>query len=1041
MTDAFSLLRNFIDQTEELSFLISPSGEVLHASRAMLSTLKTTLAVTAATPLRRFYTDGTYHLLRNTAMVEVNRCGNWEGEGQLRPLSGEAPIPARLRMFVVRDPHSTQPLCVVVQHALDLDRRRAEEAESLKAALLESSLDPIILVNQEGRIVEFNRAAQRSFGYRREQMLGQKPEDVLFAPEEVETPSQRVERHLNTREGSLLGRRTEIIARRANGELFPAEMAMTISYVASAPLFAFYLRDLTERKQAQQSLEESEARLQSILDNTPAVVYVKALDGRYLLVNRSFETLFHVTRDGLLGLTDFDMFPAEMAEVFRANDRQVCEAARPLVFEELAPHDDGPHTYLSVKFPLLDATGAVASLCGISTDITERIRSEAALRQAKEAAEAASQAKSLFLANMSHEIRTPLNAVIGLTELVLESLSSPEHREYLTMVRNSGESLLSVINDILDFSKIEAGKLDLEQVVFDPRETLGDAMKSLAFRAHSKGLELACHIAPDVPEALVGDPARLRQTIVNLVGNAIKFTDRGQVDLDVHEQTEDRGQGTGDSRTLNEAGVTLHFAVRDTGIGIPAEKQEQIFDAFEQADSSMTRRFGGTGLGLSISRRLIEMMGGRIWLESEIQRGSTFYFTARFGIGSRLAIPAGRGMLAGVPVLVVDDNATSRFILEEMLGNWQMTPTVACDAQQALAQVMIKQKSGDGFPLVLIDAQMPDEDGFALIRRLRAKPGRLGVPIMMLGSEDLPGDIGRCEQLGVPHYLLKPIKQSELLDLLVRIRSQDEADQTPAAEHATPICRLPPLRVLLAEDSPVNQKLALGVLHRHGHTVTVANNGREALELLERETFDVVLMDVQMPEVDGLDATATIRRREQGTSRHVPIVAMTAHAMKGDRERCLDAGMDGYVAKPVRSGELFAVLEQVLSLAGEVEQNRGPTPPAALPREIFDQARILDRMQGDKESLRELAAVFNTECRQTLGEIQRALESHDAASLRRAAHTLQGSARVFLCDPVQQAASALEEHASRNDFEQAHRAHEELRPLVDRLLAALRLLT
>jgi CheY-like chemotaxis protein len=479
--------------------------------------------------------------------------------------------------------------------------------------------------------------------------------------------------------------------------------------------------------------------------------------------------------------------------------------------------------------------------------------------------------------------------------------------------------------------------------------------------------------------------------------------------------------------------------VRDTGIGIPRDKQSRIFDAFEQADTSMTRRFGGTGLGLAISRRLVELMGGRIWLESQERRGSTFHFTARLGVTSQRALPSLHGVLAGVPVLVVDDNATNRFILEEMLRNWQMTPTMACDVQQALAQLMLTQKSSAAFPVVLIDAHMPEEDGFQLVRRARQKPELLGTVIMMLGCEDLPGDIGRCEQLGISNYLLKPIKQSELLDLLVRIRSEAGGEIPTAAitVAATPVCRLPPLRVLLAEDSPVNQKLALGVLRRHGHEVTVVNNGREALQALERGTFDVVLMDIQMPELDGLDATAVIRAKEQSAGGHVPIVAMTAHAMKGDRERCLAAGMDGYVAKPVRSGELFAVLEQVLAGTRPPGSSNKVAPPYPAD-DILDWDRLLAGMHGEIESLRELAELFEVECRQTLASMEAALVKGDAATLRRSAHTLQGSARVFDCEAVQQAALRLEHLARDQKLDQAPAAYHELRPLVDRLLEALR---
>jgi CheY-like chemotaxis protein/HPt (histidine-containing phosphotransfer) domain-containing protein len=551
---------------------------------------------------------------------------------------------------------------------------------------------------------------------------------------------------------------------------------------------------------------------------------------------------------------------------------------------------------------------------------------------------------------------------------------------------------------------------------------LGDAMKSLAFRAHSKHLELGCHIAVDVPAALVGDPSRLRQTIVNLVGNAIKFTERGEVNLDVRCE----------SRTAGDC--LLRFAVQDTGIGISPEKLETIFGAFEQADSSMSRRFGGTGLGLAISKRLVELMGGRISVESKLHRGSTFRFTARFGISAEpiatlcVDIPQ---RLAGVRVLVVDDHASNRFSLEEMLRNWQMEPTIACNVQQAMAQLLMAQKAGMPYSVLLIDAHMPDEDGFELLRQIRDKPALSAAVVMMLASGDLLADISRCEQLGVANYLVKPIKQSELFDLLMRLLAATWVEEpAPAETAAVTTATGPRLRVLLAEDSPVNQTLALGVLKRFGHEVTLAENGRQALEALERSSFDVVLMDVQMPEMDGLEATAAIRAREKQTGRHTPIVAMTAHAMKGDRECCLAAGMDGYVAKPVRSHELATALEQALtkSPAATVE------PPDA---SILDWDRTLRRASGDLEQLRELAAALAPECRQMLDLVEASLTSRDGAALRRAAHTIGGCARIFISPAVEESALRLEFLAKDGEFEPAMHAAAELKQLVECLLAAV----
>jgi two-component system, sensor histidine kinase and response regulator len=655
------------------------------------------------------------------------------------------------------------------------------------------------------------------------------------------------------------------------------------------------LTSVVDRRFAEQTLklESTEQRYRQLVESAQVILWRRDLhSSTFNFVNAEAVTLFGYP------VADWLTQPAFWTDHMHPEDRPAAESSctqaafdgQPRQFEHRMIAANGATLWMRTRVRVIAGAEDERELFGVMVDISAR-------KQAQEAAEAANRAKSEFLANMSHEIRTPMNGILGMTELAMETELSATQREYLSVVKSCADGLLSLLNDILDFSKIEAGKLSLDPHPFGVQQMIADCMKALSLRAHQKGLELAFEVAPDVPEQLVGDAGRLRQIIMNLTGNAIKFTHHGEVVLGVTHEPQAEG-------------LMLRFTIRDSGIGIPGDKLAKIFVAFEQADSSTTRVYGGTGLGLSISRRLVELMHGRIWVESEVGVGSSFCFTAQFDSAAQVigkGISVSPKILRGVRILVVDDNATNRRILERMLSTWGMIVDLAASGAEALALLYQAVNTHVSYPLIIVDGHMPHMDGFTLLRRIReAKELKVGKALMLSSAEQMEA-ASQCRELEISEYALKPVARSDLLRLLLRTLGNVTGSGAHEPAILLPIA-IRPLHILLAEDSVFNQKVAVGMLAKDGHTVMVANNGREAAEAFAKQTFDLVFMDVQMPEMDGTEATERIRRQQEITGMRVPIIAMTAHAMAGDRETFLAAGMDDYISKPIGRDELAAVV-------------------------------------------------------------------------------------------------------------------------------------
>ncbi len=771
--------------------------------------------------------------------------------------------------------------------------------------IIESMGDGLLVVNSKGKIETVNRAICSLLSREEQKLLGKPVSEALGDGINV----------VQDETGQEKGQDFEIQIQAHDGRTIPvilscSEMKDNLGKITGV---VYMVKDITERKrgeeqlrQAEEQTQRSEERYRALMQNLPVGLYrnVPGEKGRFIMANPAMVRLFgYESEEEFIKVNAVDLYvnPEDrlpFLEKLRTQGKVLREEVH---FKKR----DGSEIWgaLTAKV-IFDDSGQIAYYDGMVEDISSRKQAEEAMVRAKEAAEAANVAKSQFLANMSHEIRTPMNGIIGMTELTLDSELTGQQRMYLEAVKESSDSLLTIINDILDFSKIEAGKMDLDPVEFKFRDCVYSAMRVFGLKAEEKGLELILHIPPQITDGLIGDPGRIRQVLTNLIGNAVKFTHQGEVTLRVEVESE------------TEQEILLHFRVIDTGIGITPEKQHKIFEPFEQADGSTTRKYGGTGLGLSISEKLVGMMNGRIWVESELGKGTTFHFTARFGKQKKLSTieTVDISTLAEMPVLVVDDNATNRMIFQEILSSWGMKPTAADGGQEALRVLKAAVEEGHPFPLAILDLNMPGMDGFTVAERIKQDSQLENTVVMLLSSAGRQGDAAKSRELNVAAYLIKPVSQSDLLDaitLALGTKNEGRTSSPLIPQHFIQENRI--LNILLAEDNPINQKMAVNLLGKQGHHVVVAGNGRQTLEIYETGNFDLILMDVQMPEMNGLEATQAIREKEKETQGHIPIIAMTAHAMKGDREHCLEAGMDGYISKPIQVQELFKVIDDTMT--------------------------------------------------------------------------------------------------------------------------------
>jgi PAS domain S-box-containing protein len=971
----------------------------------------------------RIHPEDRDELLHNINCELERGCQSWTMEYRFRKADGSY-VHIHDRAYIIRDSAGNPTRAIGAM--MDITERKLAEADRARSEARFSkvfNLSPVAITItrvEDGAFLDVNQAMLQMLGYEREELIGSSTVAISFwsTPEERAAMVERIVRAGAVRDLPMRGRTK-------GGALLDLLISVEMVELNDDSYLFCFLTNITERKRAEEALRESEEKFRSIVETTKDWIWWMDPQGRVLYANPAVEDILGYRPEELLGTNFLNLLH---------DDEQVEVAAglTALVAEKKAWHNlvmrwrhrDGSERYTqSSAVPVLSDSGELIGYRGSDSDITLLKRYEQELEEAKLKAEAANQAKSEFLANMSHEIRTPMNGVIGLTSLVLDTSLSSQQREYLELMKSSADSLLRLLNDILDFSKMEARKLELDVIEFDVRETVGNTLKTFAASASDKGVELTCHVAPEVPALMLGDPGRLAQIIVNLTGNALKFTKQGEVVVRLSALPQGKNN------------ALVHITVSDSGIGMSAEQQANIFMAFAQADNSTTRQFGGTGLGLSIVSQLVNLMDGTIRVESELGKGSSFHLAVRLGLPAQQPpAPIEQQALAlkNMPVLVVDDNRSNRVILAEILVSWGMHPVLAADGQQALEELQQQAALGTPFPLVLLDARMPQFDGFELAAAIKAHPGLSSVVVMMLASSDLSQDIDRCKTLGITNFIRKPVKQSELFNAIVTAASIAPAGRTGPGTDGQQRSAAPAqkLNVLVAEDHPVNQILVAAILNGRGHSFSIARNGLEVLQLLEREgaqPFDVVLMDGQMPEMDGYQATVEIRRRERATGQHLRIIAVTANAMKDDREKCIAAGMDDYITKPIDPGQLLERLETVSLAVRRPPAVALPAPsPVPAAARAFDLEAGLKRTRGKRALMKQLAELFLQDLPAVLAQLQGAIAAGDARAVERSAHRLRGAAFTVSAEPLAAAAHGLELMGRNGQLAGVHGAAGEL---------------